>query len=185
MLQKQLKDETEVLIQNQVTPWVFMKNHPGLRVKTFDEKEINYGGIEFSGSAEIKFWHRYIEPFLEEISFRVIDQVVERCKKDQIDLPPVLKDVQELLFIGFEKVYAAMADVDQRLRGGGYPERVPIKNTDNYLRSMEDFVERRIVSELTLWKPKPPIERFYERNKGLVYLVFSALGIVLAFLALW
>ena len=47
VLQKQLKDETEVLIQNQVTPWVFMKNHPGPRVKTFDEKEINYGASSF------------------------------------------------------------------------------------------------------------------------------------------
>ncbi len=181
VVQKRLKDEFQKLINDQVTPWVFMTTSAGLKLKKFDGKQINYGGIEFSGTPEQLFWGGYIEPFLEHISFSVIEEAVEKCKNHKTELQPVLNDVQELLTLGIRNVYAQMADVDRRLRGKGYPEKVPSKNTDAYVKRMEAFVSRRIESELKLWKFKPwftRIEHFYEGNKGLVWIVGSLISIL-------
>jgi len=184
IIQKQLKDEFESVINIQVTPWIFMTTSVGLNVKKFDGQTISYGGIEFSGSPETVFWGGYIEPFLEHISFSVIDQSVEKCKLQKIDLKPVLKDVQELLKLGFNNVFENMADVDRRLRGKGHPKNVPLKNVENYVQRMDAFINRRIESELKLWKSKPwvmKIERFYENNKGAVWVIgaiISTVGII-------
>lgn len=139
VVQKRLKDEFQKLINDQVTPWVFMRTSAGLTLKKFDGKQINYSGIEFSGSPEQVFWSGYIEPFLEHISFRAIEDAVERCKTQKTKLQPVLKDVQELLRLGFINVYAQMADVDRRLRGKGYPNKVRLRNTDTYITRMEAY----------------------------------------------
>lgn len=187
IIQKRLKDELESLIKNQVTSWVFMTTPVGVNVKKFDGKKISYSGIEFSGSPEEVFWGGYIEPFLEHISFNAIDEAVEKCKTQKAELKPVLNDIQELLKLGFNNVFAHMADVDRRLRGKGYPERVSLKSVDSYVKRMEAFVARRIESELTLWKSRPWvawIERFYENNKGLVWVIgaiISVLSVVAAF----
>jgi len=181
IVQKRLKDEFQKLISDQVTPWVFMTTSAGLKLKKFDGKQINYGGIEFSGKPEQVFWGGYIEPFLEHISFSVIEEAVEKCKTHKTKLQPVLNDIQELLTLGFSNVYAQMADVDRRLRGKGYPEKVPFKNIDAYVKRMEAFVSRRIESELKLWKFTPwftRIEHFYESNKGLVWVVGSTISIL-------
>lgn len=186
VFQKRLKDEFRKLINDQVTPWVFITTSAGLKLKKFDGKQINYSGgiVEFSGAPEQVFWGGYIEQFLEHISFSAIEDAIDGCKTQKTELQPVLEDVQELLRFGFINVYAKMADVDRRLRGKGYPDKVRLRNTDAYIKGMEAFVSRRIESELRLWKSTPwitRIEHFYESNKGLVWVigaVISLLGIV-------
>lgn len=182
LIQKSLKDKFENLIQNQVTPWVFMKTSNGLKLKKFDGTPISFSDIEFSGSPEQVFWGGYIEPFLEHISFSVIDEMVKKCKIEKITLQPVLNDVQELLKLGFNNVYARMADVDRLLIGKGYPEKVSqIKNVDDYVKRMEGFVSRRIKSELCKSRPWIMwIERSYENNKALLLLISFIVGIILA-----
>lgn len=187
IIQKRLKDEFLKIINDQVTPWCFMTTSTGLKLKRFDGRQINYRGVAFSGSPEHVFWGGYIEPFLEHISFSIIEDVVERCKTRKTELQPVLKDVQELLRLGFVNVYERMADIDRRLGGKGYPDRIQLKNIDSYIKKMEAFVSRRIESELTLWKSTPwitRIEHFYENNKGLLYVIvaiISILGIIVRF----
>lgn len=181
VLQKRLKDEFQKLINEQITPWIFMTTSAGLKIKKFDGKQISYDGIEFSGLPEAVFWGGYIEPFLEDISFRAIDAAIAKSKAQDTILQPVLRDVLELLKLGFDNVYARMADVDRRLRGKGYPESAPQKDTTPYLKKMERFVVRRIEAELKLWKPVPwfaGLERFYENNKGLVWIIGSLIAAV-------
>ena len=187
IIQKRLKDEFLKLINDQVTPWCFMTTSTGLKLKRFDGRQINYRGVGFSGSPEHVFWSGYIEPFLEHISFSAIEDAVERCKTQKTELQPVLKDVQELLRLGFVNVYERMADIGRRLGDKGYPDKIRLRNTDSYIKRMETFVSRRIESELKLWKPTPwitRIEHFYESNKGLVWvigIIISILGIVVSF----
>ena len=180
MIQKRLTDEFERIITEQVTPWVFMKTDAGLNVKRLNGKSISYGGIEFAGSARDVFWSRYIEPFLEKLADETIDYVVRECESTQAKLEPALVAVHTGLSAGFRKVYEEMQDVDVRLRGNGYPERVRPKEINHYIQRMEQFVESRIDAEIKLrgraaWSAF--IERFYKRNAGLVWLIGIAIGI--------
>lgn len=184
IIQKKFKDEFTRLIQDQVTPWVFMTTFAGLNVKKADGKEIRYKGIEFEGSPEHVFWNGYIEPFLEQLAFGLIEAGMERSASKKCDLTPVLNEIQELLRLGVSNVYSEMADVDRRLRGKGFPQNVSLKNTDGYIHRMEAFIARRIETERRLWKPVPIWERIYENNKFLVWLLgfcVSVLGVIAAF----
>ncbi|MGD8563303.1 MAG: hypothetical protein PVG03_12220 [Desulfarculaceae bacterium] len=182
IFQNNLKDEFQKVIKEQVTPWAFMTTSYGLKVKKFDGSQITISGGEFSGSPELIFWSDdCIEPFLKHISSVTIEDAVKRCTAQNTKLKPVLKNVQELLSLGFLNVYQKMANVDRRLRGKGYPNRVELRDIDVYITKMDEFVARRIDSEIKLWKPfRKRLQHLYNNNKWF----FKLLGSIITLLAL-
>lgn len=121
---KRIDDAAESLISRQVTPWSFLKSGTPFRIKMFDGGEITYQGLEFDGSPRLVFWTRYIEPFLEELSISEIAAAVCMAEKRHVDAKKLLSEVQGLLSAAFRKVYARMAEIDRRLRGKGFPDKV-------------------------------------------------------------
>src|SRR5271163_2020803 len=73
MLEKFVREECEKLERNHITPWAFLLAGPRMVVKDYYGGDIAYGGIGFEGSPQNVFWTRYIEPFLEDITFRAVD----------------------------------------------------------------------------------------------------------------
>jgi hypothetical protein len=124
IFRKRVSDPVEQLIRQQVTPWSFLTAGPPCRIKLFDGRQIAYEGVEFDGSPRQVFWSRYIEPFLEDLYISEITAAVSIARKRGIDARLLLPELQGLLSAGFREVYARMADVDQRLRGKGFPDRV-------------------------------------------------------------
>lgn len=178
---KRINDATEQLIQRQVTPWVFLTAGPPFRVKKFDGREIAYEGIGFEGSPRHVFWGRYIDPFLEALAIEEISAALSLARERGVDAKNLLPEVQGLLISAVQKIFREMADVDRRLLGKGYPERIPLYSTDSEVQRLTEFIEERFRSELAMWKPKPRPEEWYERNKFWVWLV----GIVVALAGLW
>jgi len=70
-----------------------------------------------------------------------------------------------------------MSDIDQRLRGKGYPDSVPRYNPGAEVAFSEAFVEERMSAELPLMpKRKKTLNIFYEEQK----FWFWFIGIVVA-----
>jgi hypothetical protein len=178
---KRVDDAIEQLIKEQVTPWVFLTTDPPFRIKAFDGREIAYGGVGFEGSPRDIFWARYIEPFLEKLCIFEIADAVRMAEKRGIDARLLLPELRGLLSAGFRKVYTRMADVDRRLRGKGFPDRVPRRPIEGEVWAMDQFLDERIRAELAMCGPKSRIENWYERNKFGRW----AIGILLAITALW
>lgn len=168
---KRIDDAVDQLIQNQVTPWSFLTAGPPFRVKKFDGKEIAYQGIGFEGSPRLVFWSRYIEPFLEDLAVREIGTAVASARERNVDAHLLLPEIQGLLVAATRKTFSRMADVDRRLRGKGFPEKIHLRNIDRELQGMNGFIEERIRAELAMWKPKPRIEAWYEQNKFWVWFI--------------
>lgn len=117
-----IDDAFEHLIQQQVTPWLFVTAGPPFRIKKFNGKEIAYQGVGFEGSPREVFWSRYIEPFLEHLCASEIETAVLMAREKSVDARLLLLELHGLLSSGFRKVYEHMAGIDRSLRGKGYPK---------------------------------------------------------------
>lgn len=178
---KRVDDATEQIIKQQVTPWSFLTAGPPFRVKMFDGKQIAYEGVGFEGSPRTVFWSRYIEPFLEDLCVSEIEAAVTMAKERGVDARQLLPELQNQLSAGCRRVYASMADVDRRLRGKGFPDKVALKSVDSEVATIVQFIEERVRAELAMWMPRSRVELWYERNKFWVW----AIGILVSILGLW
>jgi hypothetical protein len=177
---KLISDSVEQLLKQQVTPWAFFAAGSPFQIKSFDGGQIAYQGVEFEGSPRLVFWTRYIEPFLEELCVSQIGRAVAMARERDVDARLLLPEVQGLLLAGFRTVYAGMVEIDRRLRGKGFPNRVERRSTEQELQTMERFLDERIHAELAMWRGKSSFESWYERNKVWVW----AIGIVISVVGL-
>jgi hypothetical protein len=177
--EKKIRDTFGTLEKNNITPWAFFNLGKPFQVKKFDGSKITSEGFEFSGSIRQIYWHS-IEPFIEDITVKVIDEVVTLTQEKSQDLKETLTEAEGLLVSYTRKTYQRMAEIDQRLRGKGYPKNVNIQKTDRYETPMIEFIKGSVSDELKTYRPKSRFEQFYQNNKFLVWLV-GILGAVIKF----
>ncbi len=168
---KFIEDEWVKLKQKQITPWSFLTSGKIFSCKYFNGKEITYQGGTFEGSPRYVFWERYIEPFLEDISVRVINETVKLCHDKDQELEPALRETAALLNLLIKNTYNSMVDVDQRLRGKGTPENVEKRNVSMEISAMEDFVESLIKAELAMWKRPSKFQKFREKHPIIIFII--------------
>ena len=174
--EKRINDAVEQLLHKQVEPWVFFNSGHPIQVKKFDGRNISYQGGGFEGSPRDVFWSRYMEPFLENLVVQEITAAVSAARERRVDARLLLPEVQGLLSSSCGKVFARMAQTDQRLLGKGYPQSVPLRSVEREVASMKEFIEKHVRAELEMWNPKSWYEEWYERNKFWVW----AVGMVVA-----
>lgn len=177
-LKKRINDGIDNLIRRQVIPWSFMTVGRPFRIARFDGSIVQYQGIEFEGSPRHVFWLGYIEPFLEDLCKTEIDEAVVLANQKGVDGREVLTEVEGLLSHGIDRVYSEMADVDQRLRGKGYPKSVERRSVHAELSAMKQFVREHIASEQAMWATIPRRESWYRQNQFLVWSVGVSIAIL-------
>ena len=169
-----IEDEYEKLRRDKITPWSFLHSGHSLKIKDYYGKEIYYSGvIKFEGSPEHKFWNDFIEPFLEDIVFRSIDNTIKLCRDKKLYSATPIRETGGLLKVLVRKVYNDMADVDRRLRGAGFPQNIEKKDVSGKINPFLSLIDERIKSELSIRKR---LNEFYHYNDGLIWLI----GIILA-----
>jgi hypothetical protein len=151
VIQKIVADEITRLDQQQLTPWAFFHSGHPVRYKDIHGVEKAIGpNLAFDGSARIVFWNGYVQPFLEALAVRAIEETVRRCKENKYPRRIPLEQTAGLLQSYNHKTFARMVSIDRRLRGNGDPSSVPPYNAVNEIREMDAFVERHIAGELKL-----------------------------------
>lgn len=177
-MRKRVDDAVHLLVQNQVTPWSFLTAGPPFRSKYFDGKPINYQGIGFEGSPHTVFWGRYIEPFLENLCVTEIAFSVATAKERDVDGRATLSELANLLKAACRRVYEAMAETDQRLRGRGFPNSVNRRPIENEYAGMVQFIDSHVGAEVAMWKSKSRLETWAAGNnfwKFVIPIVVSVL----------
>jgi len=159
----------EVIHIAQIDPWAFISQ--GMSVKKHDGREISYSGIAFSGSPEQIFWSRYIEPFLEELTQKQYNETIKLALEKEVDARLALAETRELLLSVSRKTYRRMSDIDQRLRGNGFPDSVTPRVWEPKYEKMRAFIEEHYRSELAMLKQPSRMERWYARNKALTWIL--------------
>lgn len=183
LIEKLVEDAWVKLDREQITPWMFMTAGPPFRCTDFYGQQISYQGIEFEGSPRHVFWGRYIEPFLEELVDRAVNETLRLSVERKQDAKLTLPEAAEILKSVVHRAYHRMADVDRRLRGKGFPESVPLRSTDSEVSAIEEFIDRRISAELAMQKPRLRINNFYNEHPFLFWLIALLVGAVATFAA--
>jgi len=175
-MQRFVTDEWIRLDSERITPWAFFNSHFGEICTDFYGRPIASGGLEFEGSIRDRYWQRFIEPFLEDITCRELAEARKLALERNQDVVPVLEETAGLLISTTRKAFARMAGIDRRLRGRGYPESVALQNTDRERRDMEAFIYLHLANERRMVTPKRSLERYYRENQ----LLFWVLSFVVA-----
>ena len=137
--QKRINDSFDQLIKNQLTPWALLNSGKPMRVTKHDQSQISYEGIGFKGSPEHVFWSRYIEPFIEDICIKEIEAAVKMAEEKNVNATLLLPEVQGLLLAGVGMTFSEMAKTDQRLRGRGFPGKIPSRPIENEFQKNEEL----------------------------------------------
>lgn len=172
-LEKQIADASAAIRIAQVEPWISFEQ--GISVKRFDGRVIAYSGIQYVGSPREVFWSNYIEPFLEELAARQLVATTRMALEREVSARLALAECKGLLLAEFQNTYRRMADIDQRLRGAGFPDSVGAASWNRYYQSVEAFVEQHYQAELAMLREPGRLERWYGRNKAAVWL-FGLVG---------
>lgn len=183
IIKQKLEREFRVLEGKQVTPWAFLNTGKPFRVEKFDGGFISYQGIKFAGSPRDVFWGSYIRLFLEDIVDRAFSDTRAFCIEHNIPRQIPLKEAGSQLQLGCSRIYNRMADIDQKLRGEGFPDSVSKKNVTHEIDRMMDFIFTRLDSENGL-PEKKTVNTWYEQNKFWVWIIgitLSVLGLIAKF----
>lgn len=89
-----------------------------------------------------------------------------------------LKETSDLLKKLVLKAYNSMADVDQRLRGNGYPNKVNKKDVSIKISLMTKIIDERVKSELSIWKNPSKLTKIYHNHPFLFWLIGIVIGII-------
>ncbi len=147
-IQKLVQDEGNSLIREQITPWIMGFAKGRLSINNFYQKNISYEGVLFEGSPRDVFWGRYIEPFLEDTNQRLINSISQECAANNLNLTEELHMLQLHLQSMHNRIFNNMADIDQRMRGGGYPERIPKRDVSEEISRMNNYLCEHIEMEI-------------------------------------
>lgn len=156
---------------------------PPFRCKDYYGKEVSYQGIGFEGSPRHVFWGGYIEPFLEDITQRSIKETLRLASEKSQSANEPLLEVSNLLKSVAKRAYDRMADIDQRLLGKGFPEKVPRKSVDAEFARMENFIDQHIQSELAMTKRRFKINEFYNDHPFLFWFITLLVGAIVTIVA--
>jgi hypothetical protein len=109
---KFVNDEFVKLRREKISVWAFLHSARPFSCDDFFKRPIKYQGVRFEGLPSKVFWNGFIEPFLNDIIFRAIDQTLKLCRIGQIDAQPVVEETCGLLKSMARKIYAEMVEVD-------------------------------------------------------------------------
>ena len=177
-----IEDEYEKLRRDKITPWSFLQSGHSIIIIDYYGKEIDYSGIKFEGTPELKFWNGFIEPFLKDIIFRAFDNTIQLCRDKKLYSATPIRETGQLLNVLVRKVYSDMADVDRTLRGAGFPQNIEKKDVSGKAKPILNLIDERVESELSVRKR---LTEFYH-NEWMVPLTIISLivGIVVGIIAL-
>ena len=137
-----ISGEFKRLIESQIDPWIFF-NSKGVHVKKFNGKDISMSGCKYNDSSHMVFLD-YIKPYIADAIKRKIEETVELAKDKKVPIFTVLGSTESNLSGEINTVYHKIQIIDRRLRGGGDPESVPMRDVSSEIKIMNAFLDRQI-----------------------------------------
>jgi hypothetical protein len=126
-----------------LTDWL-MSFHSGKPIMNCEGRQVQYGGVEFSGSPREVFWGGFFEPDFRKVITEQINQTVMDCQPYPSLAEPALDETAHLLHDFVAKLYERMAEIDQLLRGKGFPDKVQRRSVGGYISVMNNFIDEHI-----------------------------------------
>ena len=137
-----VKNKFKILVKDKLTPWRFLNAGRMMPVEDFDGRTIQYRGVAFEGSPRQFFWGGFVEPFLEAIFIWAFEFAVDYAEKRKHDCQEVILHSHQYLTNGLYSTYTTMLDIDRKLRGKGFPSRVPPRDISQDIKRMQTKLDQ-------------------------------------------
>ena len=154
IIHKFVNDEFVKLRREKVRVWAFLHSARPFSCDDFYKRPIKYQGVRFEGPPRKVFWNGFIEPFLNDITFRAIDQTMKLCRIKQLDAQPVVQEACGLLKRMAREIYAEMAEVDLLLCNEHNPHGSEKMDVRKHIEAMERVIDSWAEYELSKSKLK-------------------------------
>jgi len=153
--------------RNKLTPWAFLRTGKMQEIKDYYGRSIRYQGVEFEGSPRTVFWGNFIEPFLEHGIIDILEQVSDEAIKSNLDPEICVNEAVGFLYGCISSVYHRMSEIDQNLRGKGYPETVTRRDVSEKIKKMNGYLQEQQKAIVSITKSQyktTPEEKFFQTN---------------------
>ena len=176
---KEIGAATRNIVQAQVSPWANLLTARTLAVRRHDGSNLAWTDTRYGVAQQDIFWRGYIDPFLHEMITNQMREAGQVARRSQGDRELLVAEVRDLLLRAVRKVYDRMADVDQQLRGDGYPQSVARRSIKTELRMMEQYIDkqaRATAAAAVLGQPKPSsVQGLFQRYQ--LWVGLGAIGV--------
>lgn len=169
------------LMAKKIAPWALFNTGKMPRITDYNGKTIRYlGAVAFMGSPELVFWDSFIDPFLRSIIVEKIDWGIKLANSINIPVHTVLEMIESSLKMQIQNIYTRMSEIDQRIRGKGYPGQVQRRDVSDKVNSMYTFLEEHFCSAKQLYDQGFSFNKFYQDHPFWFWLIGILAGILAA-----
>jgi hypothetical protein len=141
----------KLFIKDKIDPWLFFNSH-GVKISKSDGSMINISGVEFSGSAPLVFWNGFVNEELTVLALSLFENTKRMATEHGVPVENAISDCNDCLKDLIFSVFDRMADIDQRLRGKGYPRSIPKKNIEGHASSLYDQINKYAAAHIAAAK---------------------------------
>jgi hypothetical protein len=117
--------------------WGMMGARTRLDTTDFSGQPVRYHGVTFEGSPRTVFWSGFFDPFMLAAARQTLEWVIAYCHERHLDPEEYVAEAKSLLGLLAEAMYEDMARIDQRLRGGGFPDSVTLVDVSPQVQTMK------------------------------------------------
>ena len=151
LIKADVDQKGSAFIKQKIEPWVFY-NVKGVKIDKYDGTRININtpDFEFSGSSRLVFWDGYVDEELAALALSLFDATRSKALEHGVPIENSILDCRDCLSALVLSIFDRMAEIDQLLRGKGYPKSIPKENVHeralNLNRVIDKFAEAHIAS---------------------------------------
>lgn len=117
-------------------------------VKYINKKIYPWSGVSFTGSPRAVFWDRYIEPFLEDCTERLINLIGKESEHNKLNTKAELDILSHYMRNLFSQIYNEMASADQRMMNMGSCHQKNKEDVTQEIIHMNHYLDQHIAMAL-------------------------------------
>jgi hypothetical protein len=174
-----IDEEFSKLIDEKIKPWALFNTGKMPQITNHHGKIIRYSGVKFEGSPNLVFWGSFIDPFVQSIIVKKIDWAIELSNSTTIPAHNILDIIDSRLKMQIQRIYLLMSEIDQRIRGEGFPERVQRRDVSDKVNSMNNFLEDHMCSAKQLYCRGFSLNRFYQDHLFWFWLIGFVAAVII------
>lgn len=151
LIKADVERTVSLFIKQKIDPWLFFNSH-GVKIAKSDGSLINISGVEFSDSAPLVFWNGFVNEELTVLALSLFENAKNMAIEHGVSVDSAIVACNNCLADMISKVFERMADIDQHLRGKGYPQSIPKKNIEGRVSSLCRQIDKYAAAHITAAK---------------------------------
>ena len=147
IIQADVKDATQKVLTDVIDPWIFFNSH-GVNIPKANGQRISYGLNTFSDSPRDVFWGGFADEWIQKTGRELIELIRRKAIERELPVAPALTDCLNEIRLMVSTIFNRMAEIEQRLKGKGYPKSVPKTDISNLIQKNVDVLEKIVEAEM-------------------------------------